>query len=354
MHPFSLLFGLTNASAKRTNESCQSRQSRERLGFTLIELLVVIAIIAVLIALLLPAVQQAREAARRAQCKNNLKQIGLAVHNYHDTYLTLPPGFIRDGIANSEGWGWHVFVLPYLELGNLYDRLDPSHYRLRDVLAGSNPNLATPAERQEILQASLSVFVCPSDGNDGLAHQNRHFGGGLGNAAGGLGQFRPGLSNYVGNWGTRPFAQVTSNADPFGAFFYNSRVRLADISDGSSNTILVGERESKVGRAGTWIGSRNPNGAGSRGIYVIVANSMPVINASNPPYIWSENDGAGEGYSSEHTGGAHFLFADGSVRFISENIEHNQAGANSASPPDSIGTLQKLLHRRDGLVTGES
>jgi len=337
-------------NAERSRKT-SARQSRA--GFTLIELLVVIAIIATLIALLLPAVQQAREAARRTQCKNNLKQIGLAHHNYHDVYLTFPPGFVREGIANSESWGWHVFLLPQLEQKNLSDTFDVTRYRLQDVLAGSNSALATQQQREQALQARLPVFACPSDANDGLAHQNRHFGGGLGTSAGGLGQFRPGLTNYVGNWGTRPASQLNSGNDPYGTLYYNSRVRLADITDGSSNTILVGERETPVGRAGTWIGVRNPNGAGSRGIYVGLAHSTAVINASDPPFVWSDNDGAGEGFSSLHQGGAQFLLADGSVRFISENIQHNQVGANAASPPATIGTFQKLLHRRDGLVVGD-
>src|SRR5688500_480674 len=167
-----------------------------RRGFTLIELLVVIAIIATLIAILLPAVQQAREAARRTQCKNNLKQIGLALHNYHDIQLTFPPGFIRDGVANSDGWSWGAAILPQLEQAPLYDLLGVSRYRLRDVLAGSNPALATVAQRSAALQTHVPVYVCPSDPNEGIAHADRHFQGGLGNNAGGLGQFRPGLSNY--------------------------------------------------------------------------------------------------------------------------------------------------------------
>ena len=142
-------------------------------GFTLIELLVVIAIIAILIALLLPAVQQAREAARRTQCRNNLKQIGLALHNYHDTFRLFPPGVIRDGQNNSEAWGWTVFILPFLEQANLYNQLDPDTYRLRDLLAGLNPTYPAPTANAAILQNPLSVFICPSDPNSGRAHERR-------------------------------------------------------------------------------------------------------------------------------------------------------------------------------------
>jgi len=324
-----------------------------RRGFTLIELLVVIAIIAALIALLLPAVQQAREAARRTQCKNNLKQIGLAMHNYHDTFGTFPPGFIRDGVANSEGWSWHVSILPQLEQAALYDLLGVNRYRLRDVLGGANPALATVAQRTAALQTRIPAYVCPSDPNEGIAHADRHFNGGLGHNAGGLSNFRPGIANYVGNWGTRPAPQNTNSRDPFGVLYYNSRVTIAHLTDGTSNTALVGERESKIGRAGVWVGNRNPNGAGSRGYLVNVAHSTPVINAADPPFAWNENDGAGEGYSSQHEGGAQFLLADGSVRFVSENISHNQTGANGPSPPATIGVHQKLLHRGDGHPIGE-
>ena len=149
---------------------------RLRRGFTLIELLVVIAIIAVLIALLLPAVQQAREAARRSQCQNNLKQVGLALHNYHDIHNQFPMAFIRaSDVARTEGWGWGAMILPQLEQGNLYDTLGVSRYRLTDVLAGMKPDLATVAQRTAIFQTRLSVYICPSDDNDGLVPRKKTF-----------------------------------------------------------------------------------------------------------------------------------------------------------------------------------
>ncbi len=339
-----------------------SRSSPRRRGFTLIELLVVIAIIAVLIALLLPAVQQAREAARRTQCKNNLKQMGLAMHNYHDIHNQFPPPFIRSSLTNNtEGWGWGVFIMPQLELGNLYNQLNPSAYRLDQVLKGDNPALASTAQRTAALQSRLPVYVCPSDANDGLAPADRHFGGGVGTAAGGLGQFRTGLSNYVANWGTRPNATVDPQPESNGVFICQGdapgkgRVRIGDITDGTTNTIMVGERDTKVGRAATWVGVRNTNGGGIRAITQVVGHARPVINAADPPFAWNDTTsiGAGEGFGSEHTGGAQFLFCDGSAKFVSENISHNWAGSNVAGPPATIGTFQKLLHRNDGHPIGD-
>ncbi|MDQ3331585.1 MAG: DUF1559 domain-containing protein, partial [Planctomycetota bacterium] len=187
---------------------------RPRRGFTLIELLVVIAIIAVLIALLLPAVQQAREAARRAQCQNNLKQIGLALHNYHDVSNQFPMAFIRAStVANTEGWGWGAMILPQLEQGNLFDRLGVTQYRLTDVLAGLKPDLASVQDRTTIFQTRLPVYICPSDSNDGLVPAQKDFRNGLGTSAGGLGNFRPAISNYMGNWGTRTGATTQDAPD---------------------------------------------------------------------------------------------------------------------------------------------
>ena len=335
-------------------------------GFTLIELLVVIAIIAVLIALLLPAVQQAREAARRAQCRNNLKQIGLACHNYHGTFSTFPMGFVRGPWAGSnerESWGWQVSILPYMERTPLYDRLGVTNYSLRAVLAGSNPQLTTAAQIRTALQTKISGYICPSDANDGLTHENRHFGGGVGLSAGPLSgtNFRPGLSNYVGNRGTRDHRSPSN--DPWGILFYNSNISIADISDGTSNVFLAGERKTRDCRAGSWVGVRNPRGNGARGIWYNIAATRALLNAPHPTYDWdsvgADPDGCGTGFASEHTGGANFLFCDGSVHFLSENIDFNTGGGGApgvswdASPPASeIGTYQRLSHRRDGNPSG--
>lgn len=265
------------------------RSSRMR-AFTLIELLVVIAIIAILIALLLPAVQAAREAARRSQCKNNLKQIALGLHNYHDTHSTLPPGWIQ-----ATGWGWGTFLLPYIDQAPLYAELNP-----RDRINTDN------ATQLALMQSVLKVYLCPSDTFSTPGKNTK----------------RPvvsptsqpiGLTDYVANIGGASgslTADCTINVN--GVMWFDSMLRITDITSGTSNTIAVGERE--AGNAhigGTWA-AQNPN-------CVSWLNSSAYGNLTNRGI----NGDNANSFSSMHAGGAQFAMTDGSIRFINENISRN-------------------------------
>ena len=314
-------------------------------GFTLIELLVVIAIIAILIALLLPAVQQAREAARRSQCKNNLKQIGLALHNYHDVHSVFPPGVVLD----NEEWGWAAHILPYIEEGSLFNTLQIGTVR-RDSSALS--------DRQYV----IDTYRCPSDTapdkNTGREDQ--------------------GTANYVGNNGvedglnndnTAQYNQSTNDAQT-GIFGRNSRVKMRDITDGTSNTIGVGERAWDLPNpaggsfncvAAIWSGANNVDfcddcdagasatlaisGVGINGIDMGRITATPVDTAKDIPCERS--------FSSRHEGGAHFLMMDGAVRFISENIDYNPVWVSASNHDVVDSTFERLMSKDDGQVIGE-
>ena len=269
--------------------------NHSRRGFTLIELLVVIAIIAILIGLLLPAVQKVRSAAARIQCQNNLHQIGIACHAYHDSRGSLPPGYYATAAYpdTGPGWGWGAFLLPYLEQDNLYRQID-----------FNAPVLSSSAS-----QMVLKVFLCPADTvpTSAFAITDGSFGP-LGFAA---------PSSYA--------ATVGSDADEAdavtggGVFYRNSQTRLTDITDGTSQTVMIGDRAwAQV--QGTWAGApsgaitragpRNPwpNATASAAVLVQVHNNW--IN------IRTDADGGLDDFSSNHTGGVNLLFADGSVHFL--------------------------------------
>jgi len=277
--------------------------SLRRRAFTLIELLVVIAIIAVLIALLLPAVQQAREAARRSQCINNQKQFGLALHNYHDTFNVFPPGWIgvQTGVAHMEGqsgFAWGAHLLPNLDQGPLYNQinfkvslLDPSNDIARESVLG--------------------VFRCPSDPSTDTWKLGEE-----GNPTNILATLP--TANYVGSFGTEG-AEDLCIAAPFpasqclgdGMFSHNSKIRIADISDGTSNTILLGEHKSDrtLDWHSTWVGLV-PGGEEATARFLGVSDHTP-----NHPTAHIDD------FSSWHTGGVHLLFGDGRVRFLTQSVD---------------------------------
>ena len=203
-------------------------RSTFRRGFTLIELLVVIAIIAILIALLLPAVQQAREAARRSQCQNNLKQIGLGLHNYHDTHKVFPPGVITD-----TGWAWGTMILPFVDQANLYNTMAPG-----GIMDLSNATQLANA------QTVLNVYLCPSD-PWGSPQKNTNYAITITPPGGSAATYNIGMSNYTGASGTSLGNCEAVSSMGTGILTINSNIKVRDVTDGASNTMLVGERGSQ-------------------------------------------------------------------------------------------------------------
>ena len=307
--------------------------SRRYRGFTLIELLVVIAIIAVLVALLLPAVQQAREAARRSQCKNNLMQLGLAMHNYHDSHRLFPPGAVQifnPGPGRNEAT-WVSMLLPYLDQGPLYNTINFNEC-FGCVSSSTHPLYL-------VASTFLPLMRCPSEPQVGLAASCYARG------------------TYAANSGLGP---LHSSQDPhdatrvpgvkytYGPFTMNSRTRIGDIRDGTSNTVMVSE-------------IRNAEGADFRGVMHYPEGSMyqhdRTPNVATPDdfrsglcvttveapcvgvYTSAANRAIIMSSRSPHTGGVQSLLADGSVRFISENI--------------NLATWQALGTSRKGEVIGE-
>ncbi len=342
--------------------SCRSLRTR---GFTLIELLVVIAIIAILIALLLPAVQQAREAARRTQCKNNLKQIGLAMHNYHDIFNTLPPGYITRFanlvISGEQGlYGWGASILPQVEQANLFSTLNVGNVPLQAMLA-------TPAGLAA-LQTPQPNFRCPSDTGPTLNNFKSTLAGAPNwynrNATTtGTNEIPIATSNYVmvagtGSSTSPPASPGTTTTPPLGVGFSNSKINFRDITDGTSNTLMVGERAWKYGQvmggAATALGfSASVNFQDN--VAAVKGGMLGVIGIGYDGINWSATnaDHQPRGFSSVHVGGAQFVMCDGSVRFISENIDYRSTSPNVDPALWATTTFARLLCRNDGQVIGE-
>jgi prepilin-type N-terminal cleavage/methylation domain-containing protein len=313
----------------------------KRRAFTLIELLVVIAIIAILIALLLPAVQQAREAARRTQCKNNMKQIGLALHNYESTSTCFPLGSNAawDRIPN-----WRLQIFPYLEQANLYARMD---FNL------SFSGLVSNANTTALSNNKIASYICPSspldpnaDSSVGTTYNNN---------------LRTQIPMYVGISGATPdiAGRTVGSASNYGGFYtnngmllHNQQTRIRDAVDGTSNVMMVAEQSGRVGtrdmRAGYYggytgttfgapVSATVPNGADSwsTGLTSVQyrINSPTMAAGSDNP--WDANTVI----NSFHIGGIHGLLGDGSVRFISDNVD--------------MGILRNLCSREDGVPLGE-
>lgn len=266
--------------------------TRARIAFSLVELLVVIALIGALVAFLLPAVQQAREAARRLQCRNRLKQIGLALHLYEDTHQVFPfSSLVVTSIASETGWAWGTMVLPFLDQGPLYTALAPN---------GKN----APTDPTPLTLTVLPVFLCPSDTSENWNQQKR------GHAK----------SNYIGMFGSNRDSSDVGN----GMFYYNGSTRIRDITDGTSNTIAAGER-SWDGLVHPVIGNGSVGRIGSIWFGNLQGNRHDVISWCDPLLMTDQriNGDHPNAFSSMHFGGCHFLFADGSVHYVSENIDNS-------------------------------
>ena len=279
-------------------------------GFTLIELLVVIAIIAILVALLLPAVQAAREAARRAQCINNLKQIGLALANYEQAQKVMPPGYLSNfdpqGNDTGPGWAWASMILPQLEQPAVFNAIN------------FGLGVEAPANLTSRL-STINAFLCPSDPSPGLfsaAQRDLSTGALIANIC----QLAP--SNYVGVCGVSE-----PGPDGEGIFFRDSQVALRDVTDGTSQTIFVGERSRALNDA-TWAGSvtgavlfpaANSN-VGRRvtelGAGLVLGHVGERVGPGDP------NSEVNQFYSLHATKGANFLFGDGHVSYLRSTIDY--------------------------------
>ncbi len=283
--------------------------SRKR-GFTLVELLVVIAIIGILVALLLPAVQFAREAARRMSCHNNLKNVGIAMHNYYDAFNRFPPGYIAlddhtgQPLATGEhGWGWSAMILPYLEQQNLSNQL---RFEI---------SILAPRHDQVRVQR-IQIYRCASDyGEDTFKlHHDEHGHEEEPHSLDEEGEILTELatSNYVGMFGTfelhecahLPAGQACWSD---GILMHNKSLRFRDIKDGTSNTLMVGERSSRVGYS-TWVGAV-PEGDEAIARILGVADHTPNSETNHL-----------DDFSSEHPQGANFLFADGGVQILNNSM----------------------------------
>jgi prepilin-type N-terminal cleavage/methylation domain-containing protein len=305
---------------------------KRRTGFTLIELLVVIAIIGVLLALLLPAIQAAREAARATQCRNNLKQIGLAIHNYHDRMRVLPPGWTANPARHQQGWGWGAMVLPELEQAALFQQL-----RFEESMT-SAANLRWHSE-------SVPAFICPSDPfpvvGDVLVQEPDLLLPALREFA----WFHPpppkiypmAKSNYPAVFGSNDMIDDPDAGN--GLFSRNSSIRFRDVLDGTSQTFMTGERRTSR--------QQRTDVMGDELTYVDLTLWIGVLPWCSDQ--WSRVVGSGKetpstagrsfpGFSSQHPGGAFFGLADGSVRMVSHHID--------------LQTCRALMTRAGGEVVG--
>ena len=336
---------------------------RNRAGFTLVELLVVIAIIGILVGMLLPAVQQVREAARRSSCANNMRQRGLALHNYESAHQPFPPGFSSTPTSNGNvpagtyidpetwnaapGWGWAAYLLPYLEASNIHDSIDFQQPIWTD-------------EHQELVQNQVPSFLCPSssgddqpftvvdedmnpwspDGSDSIVLGRSHYvashgqESAWGSEAGASIEGETFTDIYSSSTATVQIkGDVSRVAD--GPFYRNSETRISEVTDGTTSTIFLGEHSSALSDK-TWVGvvpsatvhpriespDNGPDGAATLVLYhmgpsggELDITGFPIIHPVNFPTFH-----VGQMFA-EHPGGGNICMGDGSVHFVSENVD---------------------------------
>jgi prepilin-type N-terminal cleavage/methylation domain-containing protein len=297
--------------------------SNTRRAFTLIELLVVIAIIVLLMGLLLPAIQKVRSAADRMSCGNNLKQIGIALHNYHNDFGALPPGYScqtmqSDPAMTAPGWGWAAHLLPYLEADNLHKQI----------------NLALPVEytrHASVRTTIVKLFVCPGDTNTGQFTILDELGTPLALAA---------TNSYAASFGSG--GEIGEEPDVSNGLFYrNSRIAFRDMIDGSSNTVAIGERASLFTQT-PWAGAvsfgttRVTAGAPVNSTAVEEAPTQTLAHTGS--HTLNDIDSDPDDFFSSHMSVGMFVFGDGSVRPVKRNV--------------SLQILQALSTRAGGEIVG--
>lgn len=295
-------------------------------AFTLIELLVISSATVLLVAVAMPGILQARQRAREENCKNNLKQLGLAMHNYHDVYNSFPPAWCaRHTNADSQSWyGWQCALLPYIEQANLYSQINfhtPEWTTLPPKLQVQGRGKSTEAE---IPRMEIAFYLCPQD------------------STGGTNPFCDGYgtSNYSGNFGSELLPRwYESGSEQFwpggvptptkgnGIMSVNSKIGIRDITDGTSNTVMISERSALSG-AGLWVGVRSNRHEND------VMTDMNHLSGLNKSFA---------GFSGRHDGKVNMCICDGSVRLVNEEIDSSLEG----------GVLQALGTRAGGEVLGE-
>ncbi len=335
------------------------RIHKRQSGFTLVELLVVIAIIGVLVALLLPAIQAAREAARRTQCTNNLKQIGLALQNYHAAKNTFPPGYIwKYGAPEGNehdprgNWSWGALIMPYMELSSLYQNLDVNKRTLSE-----NIDIAS---NLYAMQSLFPMFRCPTD--EGPATNTARPFDGISTS----GQYLT-LSNYIGVNGCDLLRRVPEGPQRAGIFHEDDGTPIKKITDGTSNTLMVGERtwrrvvqgtnktDDIIAGAATLLGIRGRREWSIYGVADSMGDGSFKINYSGGPAtdFTLAQQRSMRAYGSEHVGGAMFALADGSTRFIDESIDADLDAEGVTIQKDPNSVWENLCAREDGNVIGE-